>query len=324
MNGESLTSRGAVPGHGVDTAGESTGDPGEQAGGTRPGSVAAWVLAVRPRTLGASVVPVCVGLAVAARAQVLDVPVACVTLLCAMLLQITANLANDYHDFARGVDDDTRLGPLRVTQAGLLSPRVVRTATWTTLLVALACGAYLITIGGVPILAIGMLAAAGALAYSTGPRPLSWYGLGDAMAFVFFGPVAVVGTVILQGGGINAVTLLASVPVGCLVTALIVVNNLRDIDSDTRAGKRTLAVRIGAAATRREYALLVVGAYATVPLLMVFVGTGALTPLLSAPLGLHELRAIGNRGGGQLNQSLVGTARLHVVFGGLLAAGLCL
>ena len=310
--------------------GLSSRDPADVGGatvggvGARPRSSAAWILAVRPRTLGASVVPVCVGLAVAARSGALDVPVACVTVLCAMLLQITANLANDYHDFARGVDDDTRLGPLRVTQAGLLSPRVVLAATWATLLVALACGATLIAVGGMPILAIGVLAAAGALAYSAGPRPLSWYGLGDAMAFGFFGLAAVSGTVLLQGAVVDTVTLLAAVPVGCLVTALIVVNNLRDIDSDTRAGKRTLAVRIGAKATRLEYLLLVCTAYATVPVLAALVGPVALAPLLSVPLGVHEARALARRSGAELNSSLVGTARLHLVFGCLLAAGLSL
>lgn len=314
MTSESLSSR--------DPA--DVGGAGARSVGARPGSAAAWLLAVRPRTLGASVVPVCVGLAVAARGGALDLPVAGVTVLCAMLLQITANLANDYHDFARGVDDDTRLGPLRVTQAGLLSPRVVLAATWTTLLVALVCGATLITVGGMPILAIGMLAAAGALAYSAGPRPLSWYGLGDAMAFGFFGLAAVSGTVLLQGGVVDTVTLLAAVPVGCLVTALIVVNNLRDIDSDTRAGKRTLAVHIGVKATRGEYLLLLCVAYAAVPLLAVLVGAVALAPLLSVPLGVREARALARRTGAELNSSLVGTARLHLVFGGLLVAGLSL
>ncbi len=285
----------------------------------------AWLLAIRPRTLGAGVIPVLVGLAVASRSVSVDAATALATALCASFLQITSNLANDYYDFVRGVDDEDRLGPLRVTQAGLLAPRSVLAATRASLAAALICGAWLIVVGGPAILAIGVAAAVCALASSAGPRPLSWYGLGDPLAFLFFGVVAVLGTVLLQGAGIGMVAVLASVPIGCLVTALIVVNNLRDIDSDTRAGKGTLAVRIGEAATRREYTALILAAYLLlIPLALASSAAGALLPLLSAPLALGELRAIAARGGSALNLSLVGTARLHVVFGVLLGAGLWL
>ena len=285
----------------------------------------AWLLAIRSRTLGAGVIPVLVGLAVASRSVSVDVVTAFATVLCASFLQITSNLANDYYDFVRGVDDADRLGPLRVTQAGLLSPRSVLTATRASLAAALVCGAWLIVVGGPAILAIGVSAAVCALAYSAGPRPLSWYGLGDPLAFIFFGVVAVLGTVLLQGAAVGRVAVLASVPIGCLVTALIVVNNLRDIDSDTRAGKGTLAVRIGATATRREYNTLILGAYlGLIPLALACSAVGVLLPLLSAPLALSELKAIATRGGAALNLSLVGTARLHVVFGLLLTAGLWL
>lgn len=283
----------------------------------------AWLLAVRPRTLGASVVPVCVGLAAVARSAPVDIIVAIVTLLCAALLQVTANLANDYYDFVRGVDDERRLGPTRVTQAGLLSPRAVLVAARLTLATAIACGGYLVAVGGIFILAIGLAAAAGALAYSAGPRPLSWYGLGDLMAFTFFGPIAVAGTVVAQQAAVDHVALLAGLPLGCLVTALIVVNNLRDIDCDARAGKRTLAVRIGARATRLEHAVLVAGAYlAVLPLALGAAAPWTLLALVSLPLGIHETRSLWRRADAELNLSLVGTARLHAVFGMLLVVGL--
>lgn len=291
-------------------------------GAERPGRAAVWLAAIRPRTLPAAVVPVAVGLAAASRSVALDVPVAVATLAAALLIQIGTNLANDYYDFLSGADAEDRLGPTRVTQAGLVSPGAVRTATIAVLGAAGAIGLWLVTVGGWPILAVGVLSLVCAIAYTGGPFPLAHHGLGDLFVFLFFGLVAVNGTAFLQTGVLEPVSALAAVPVGCLATAILVVNNLRDAVTDARAGKRTLAVRIGPRATRAEYGLLVGLAFvALVPLALV-AGAAVLAALLALPLAAHEVRSLLAREGTALNRSLAGTARLHLVVGLLLALGL--
>jgi len=281
-----------------------------------------WLAAARPRTLSAAVVPVAVGLAAAARGGPLDAAVAIVTLSAALLIQIATNLANDYYDYRSGADTEDRLGPLRVTQAGLVEPETVRDATFSVLVAAAALGAWLVWVGGWPILAIGVVSLLSALAYTAGPWPLAYKGLGDVFVFVFFGPVAVLGTEWLQRHALSDVALWASVPVGLLATAILVVNNLRDIDTDRVAGKRTLAVRLGAGATRAEYRAMVVGAFACLVPIAVY-GAGAVgLCVFAAPLAWAEVRAVGRRDGAERNASLAGTARLHLVFGALLAASL--
>jgi len=286
--------------------------------------VAAWTMAIRPRTLGASVIPVVVGLALSSRSRGLDVSVAVVTVAASLLLQVATNLANDYFDFVSGVDTHERVGPTRVTQAGLISPAGMRAALVFVLAAATVAGAYLVWAGGWPILAIGVAALVAAVAYSAGPWPLSWYGLGDVLAFVFFGVVAVTGTVYLQLGAVGFEALLVSLPVACLVTAIIVVNNLRDIPTDRRSGKRTLAVRLGEQGTRLEYAALVLAAFVLLDPVAVAVSRWALLPMLAAPLALAEVRSVWQRSGTALNMSLAGTARLHMVFGALLSLGVLL
>jgi len=288
----------------------------------QPAGLAVWWLAIRPRTLGAGLVPVAVGLAVASRAGAIDVPVALVTLVAALLLQIATNLANDYFDARSGVDDVDRLGPVRVTQAGLASPRAVMRALVAVVGLALACGVYLVAHGGLPILVVGALSVLTAIAYSAGPWPLSWYGLGDLLAFTFFGVVAVCGTYFLQRHALHGAAIAASLPVGCLVTALIVVNNLRDIPSDRRSGKRTLAVRIGERGTRLEYASLVVVAYVLTAALALVTSPAVGAVALTVPVAVNEVRRLQQRDGAELNLSLAGTARLHLLFGSLLTLGL--
>ena len=286
------------------------------------GGVAAWIGAARPRTLPAAVVPVVVGLALAAREEPLDVGVAAVTLLAAILIQIGTNLANDYYDFVAGADTSERLGPRRITQAGLAAPATVRAAAFVTLGAAAVAGAWLVAVGGWPILLIGMASLIAAVAYTGGPYPLAYHGLGDVFVFVFFGVIAVNGTVLLQTGEVSALSLAVSLPVACLATAILVVNNLRDIATDTRAGKRTLAVRIGAAATRLQYAALVAVPFVAALLLAGIAGPALLLTLLAVPLAVREVRALRQRDGAALNASLAGTARLHLAFGVLLALGL--
>jgi 1,4-dihydroxy-2-naphthoate octaprenyltransferase len=278
--------------------------------------------AARPRTLPAAVVPVVVGLAVASRSRPIDWPTAAATLAAALLIQIGTNLANDYYDFVSGADTADRLGPQRITQAGLAEPGVVRAAALAVLALAGAIGVRLVAVGGVPILVIGALSLILAIAYTGGPWPLAHHGLGDLFVFLFFGVVAVNGTVWLQGVVPSMLSLAASLPVACLVTAILVVNNLRDIVTDARAGKRTLAVRFGAAAARGEYVSLVTLAF-LLPLLLAYVaGPRVLLALGAMPLAVFEVRALFRRAGRELNASLAGTARLHLVFGVLLATGL--
>ncbi len=278
--------------------------------------------AARPRTLPAALVPVLVGLALASRSASIDWPTAAATLGAALLIQIGTNLANDYYDFVSGADTADRLGPQRITQAGLAEPSAVRAAAFAVLAVAGAIGIRLVAVGGLPILVIGALSLILAIAYTGGPWPLAHHGLGDLFVFLFFGVIAVNGTVWLQGVEPSGLSFAASLPVACLVTAILVVNNLRDIVTDARAGKHTLAVRFGAAAARAEYVSLVTLAFFLPLLLAHFAGPRVLLALGALPLAVFEVSALFRRAGRELNASLAGTARLHLVFGVLLATGL--
>jgi 1,4-dihydroxy-2-naphthoate octaprenyltransferase len=215
-----------------------------------------WVLAARPKTLPAAAAPVMVGAALAAFRGGFAVLPAAAALLGALLIQIATNFANDYFDFVKGADTDERVGPTRVTQAGLISPGAVRNAMVATLAAALLVGVYLVSIGGWPIVWIGLASLVCAVAYTGGPFPLGYHGLGDLFVFVFFGLIAVAGTVYVQMGVFPPEAWLAGAGIGAMSTAILVVNNLRDIDTDTRAGKRTMAVRLGRVGTQMEYVWL--------------------------------------------------------------------
>jgi 1,4-dihydroxy-2-naphthoate octaprenyltransferase len=283
-----------------------------------------WLAAARPRTLTAAAAPVIVGLALAHRIGHVSAMLGIMTLLAALLIQIGTNLANDYFDFVAGADTAARLGPLRVTQAGLVEPSTVRNAALGVLGLAGLAGCYLVSVGGWPILAIGIASLVAAIAYTAGPWPLAYNGLGDAFVFVFFGLAAVNGTVFLQTGAATALSIAASIPVACLVTAILAVNNLRDIDTDGRAGKRTLAVQCGPGFARAEYGVLVAIAFLMTPVLALVGGAMLLLPIAAAPLALGEIRAICRRSGAELNQSLARTAALHLTYGLLLALALIL
>ena len=215
-----------------------------------------WILAARPKTLPAAAAPVLVGSALALYRGGFALLPATAALLGALLIQIATNFANDYFDFVKGADTDERVGPTRVTQAGLISPGAVRNAMLVTLGAALLVGVYLVWIGGWPIVWIGLASLVCAVAYTGGPFPLGYHGLGDLFVFVFFGLIAVAGTVYVQMGVFPPEAWLAGAGVGAMSTAILVVNNLRDIDTDARAGKRTLAVRLGRAGTQMEYVWL--------------------------------------------------------------------
>ena len=287
----------------------------------RPG-LSVWVLAARPRTLTAAVTPVVVGTAVAASQGSFRPLPALAALFSAISLQIGTNLANDYHDFERGADTHERVGPRRVTQSGLVPPRTVRAAAIGTFAIAFLLGIYLTMVGGWPILAVGIASIAAGWAYTGGPWPLGYHGLGDAFVFVFFGLVAVTGTVYVQAHSVPQAAWIAAVPVGALATAILVVNNLRDIVTDAKAGKRTLATRIGVNATRVQYVLLLAIAFAAPFFLARTTTSWALLPLAALPLAVPPLRLVLRQTGGALNPALGGTARLQIAYGALLAIGL--
>jgi len=245
----------------------------------------------------------------------------------AVLIQIGTNLANDVFDFEKGADTTHRLGPPRVTHSGLASPQQVRLGMFLSFGIAAAIGLYLTAVGGWPILVIGVLCIAAGVAYTGGPWPLGYHGLGDLCVFLFFGLVAVVGSYYLQTGTINLLSLAAALPVGLTVTAILVVNNLRDIETDRRAGKRTLAVRIGERLTRVEYILLLLMPYGFVAIFVFFdiFPLPCLLSWLTLPFAFTLVRTVqGGAEGRMLNAILKNTARLHLFLGSLLAGSLLL
>jgi 1,4-dihydroxy-2-naphthoate octaprenyltransferase len=292
----------------------------------RPSTAQAWILAARPKTLPAAVGPVLVGTGLAIADGVFAWLPALAALLGALLLQIGSNFANDYFDHFKGADTADRLGPVRVTSAGLLSPGQVRAGMAVVFGLAALVGLYLIYVGGWPILAAGAAAILAALAYSGGPLPYGYFGLGELFTFIFFGVVAVCGTYWVQALALPWPVLVASVPVGCLVTAILVVNNYRDIETDRRAGKRTLAVLLGRRGSRVEYVLLLAVAYLTPLVLLVERRSGwVLLPLLTLPLAVRAAQALAAATDGPtLNRTLANTARLSLLFSVLFALGLAL
>jgi 1,4-dihydroxy-2-naphthoate polyprenyltransferase len=294
-------------------------------GRPRP-TLKAWLMAVRPKTLTAALVPVAVGTGLAFGAGVGRWLPALAALVGALLIQIGTNLTNDYYDFKKGADTAERLGPVRVTQSGLIAPGTVLAAALACFGLAILSGTYLVWVGGWPIVAIGLTSVLCGYAYTGGPFPLAYHGLGDVFVFVFFGLVAVAGTYYVQALTVSPAAWWAAVPVGSLGTALLVVNNLRDAHTDAKAGKRTLIVRLGTGAGKAEYLALLAAAYAT-PIVLFGRGMASawvFLALLSAPLAVGPLRLVLGAQGAALNAALGGTARLQLVFGLLFALGLCL
>jgi 1,4-dihydroxy-2-naphthoate octaprenyltransferase len=305
-----------------------------------------WLMAARPRTLPAAIAPVLVG---SAAAEYLMDPQChpawkdCVTiaiaredfdwlaffaaLLGSILIQIGTNLANDYSDAKRGADTADRLGPVRVTSAGLIAPKRVLRATWIAFALASLCGIYLATVAGPVILLVGALSIAAGVLYTGGPRPYGYAGMGELFVFLFFGLVAVNGSYYVQLEELNCLPLLLSVSVGFLSTAILVVNNIRDLETDKRAEKRTLAVRLGRERTRALYAALVAFAFVLLPI-AIAIADGpwlALIAVGSLPLAFAPLKAVRTRTDGPaLNGALAGTGSLLGAFSLLLSLGLVL
>jgi 1,4-dihydroxy-2-naphthoate polyprenyltransferase len=288
-------------------------------------AVRAWLVAARTPTLPAAIAPVLVGTGAAAGAGAFHPWAALAALAGAVAIQVGTNFHNDVLDFLHGADTTERRGPQRATQSGLLTPRQMLTGAYAAFGVAAIAGIYLVARGGWPILIGGLVSIASGMAYTAHPIRLGYRGLGDLFVFVFFGVVAVVGTDYVQTGALRLVALCASVVPGALATAILVANNLRDIDTDRAAGKRTLAVRLGRSATRVEYAVLVILAFATPAAmrLLGMIGSWFWLPWLTAPLGGFLIYTLFTRNEGQwLVWVLKRTARLLMIFSALFAIAL--
>jgi 1,4-dihydroxy-2-naphthoate polyprenyltransferase len=288
------------------------------------GALRLWVMAARPRTLPAAVAPVLVGTALAGSEHVFR-PLAFVcALIGSVFIQIGTNLSNDYSDARRGADTEDRLGPVRVTAGGLMPPRQVLVGTYVAFGIAVAAGAYLVAIAGWQLLVVGAASILAGVLYTGGPRPYGYEGLGEVFVFLFFGVVAVVGSYYVQTERLIWEAFALAVPVGLLVSSILVVNNLRDIETDRRAGKRTLAVRIGRTRTRRLFAAMIAVAFLSPIVIWLAGGLSAwlLLALVSAPLAPPLMRTVGTRTDGPaLNGALADTGRLVAAFSMLLAAG---
>jgi len=284
-----------------------------------------WLMAARPRTLPAAVAPVLVGTALAATGGTFKPLTFLAALTGALFIQVGTNLSNDYSDARRGADTDDRLGPVRVTAGGLVPPRQVLIATYAAFAVAVLAGTYLIATAGWELLLVGAASILAGVLYTGGPRPYGYEGLGEVFVFLFFGVVAVAGSYFAQTEELAWEALVLAVPVGLLASAILVVNNVRDLETDRRAGKRTLAVRLGRERVRGLFVAMIAGAFASAPLPWLF---GSLSPWLllcwlALPLALPLVGVVRTRTDGpSLNRALAGTGRLQLAFCALLSAGL--
>ena len=282
------------------------------------------MLAIRPRTLPAAAAGVIIGSALAWRDGFFRIDAALTCLITALLLQIGSNLANDVFDFERGTDTPERLGPVRVTQAGLLTPSQVKHGMIVAFSLAAIFGLYLVWLGGWPIIVIGIAAILAAIAYTGGPFPLGYYGLGDLFVFIFFGLASVAGTYYIQAGFVSAAAWWMTIPPGLIIMAILVVNNLRDLEDDRKAGKRTLAVVLGERMTKTQYLLCITTAYLVLPLAagMGLIPWLALITWASLPVAIRTTRVVLTQRGRPLNTALAGTGQTALLFSILFWIGL--
>jgi 1,4-dihydroxy-2-naphthoate octaprenyltransferase len=286
-----------------------------------------WFMAARPRTLPAAIAPVLVGTALAGFAHVFHPLRFVAALLGALFIQVGTNLSNDYSDARRGADAEDRLGPVRVTAGGLVPPRQVLIATYVSFGLAVLFGVYLVVVAGWQLLIVGAASILAGVAYTGGPRPYGYEGLGELFVFLFFGIVAVAGSFFVQVKHLHWEAFALAVPVGLLAAGILVVNNVRDIDSDRRAGKRTLAVKLGRERTRGLFAAVIYLAYLLAPVTWVFGPTTAwvMLPWLTLPLAAGVVRVVrGRTDGPSLNGALARSGMLQLAFCMLLSAGLLL
>lgn len=285
-----------------------------------------WFMAARPRTLPAAIAPVLVGTALASRlADRFSALAFVATILGSLLIQVGTNLANDYSDARRGADTEERLGPVRVTAGGLVPPRQVLTATWGTFAAAFVVGIYLVAISGWPLLIVGVLSILAGVLYTGGPRPYGYEGLGEVFVFLFFGLVSVAGTYYVQTVTVSWESLALAVPVGLLAAAILIVNNVRDMETDRKAGKRTLAVRLGRDRTRAMFAGVIAICFplALIPWAAGSLGPALLLSWLAIPLAVAPIRTVRTKTDGPaLNSGLAATAKLEIAFCALLSVGI--
>jgi 1,4-dihydroxy-2-naphthoate octaprenyltransferase len=282
-----------------------------------------WLLAARPKTLPAASAPVLIGTAMAHTGGGVHWLSAIAALIGALLIQIGTNFANDYFDFRKGTDTSDRLGPLRVTQAGLVKPETMKRATTIVFGLAILVGIYLVWRGGWPIVVIGLLSVLFGVLYTGGPYPLGYNGLADLFVLIFFGPVAVGGTYYVQTLDINTAVIIAGLAPGFFSVAILTVNNLRDLESDRAAGKKTLAVRFGRTFVLTEYnwSLFLAG---TVPFVLVLFFQAPMSSVLAALTvapAIMAMRKVARVSGRNLNDCLAGTGRLLLVYSVLFSLG---
>lgn len=282
------------------------------------------MLAIRPRTLPAAAAGIVMGAALAWRDGFFRLDASLVCLFTALLLQIGSNLANDVFDFERGTDTAERLGPTRVTQAGMLTPRQVKAGMAVVFGLSAVLGLYLAWLGGWVIIVMGIAAILSAIAYTGGPFPLGYHGLGDIFVFIFFGLASVAGTYYIQAGAVTPAVWLMTVPPGLIVTAILVVNNLRDLDHDRKAGKHTLAVRLGEEGTKIQYIACMAIAYlALIPTIgLNLIPWTTLLAWLSLPLAVQATKVVLTQKGRPLNMALAETGQTALAFSLLFWVGL--
>lgn len=286
-----------------------------------------WITAIRPKTLPAAVCPILPAAALAWAENMFHFPSVFIALIISVLLQVAVNVANDYFDFVHGIDTPDRIGPPRAAASGLLSLGALRTGMAVLTAVILAAGSYLIYRGGFPILFIGLTSIASVYLYSAGPLPFSTNGLGDLFVFIFYGPAAVCGTYFLQAGELSLEAAVLSIPIGFLITSIIVVNNYRDIGTDSKTGKKTLAVILGEKMTRIEYIVLVTASYMVPFIMVIFLRSSFwfLFPVTSFFLWIPLFKDMFRPASGvNLNSTLAGTAKLTLLFSILLSIGILL
>ena len=290
-----------------------------------PSGIRIWLMAARIRTLPAAIAPVLVGTALAGWQHIFHPLRFVAALVGAIFIQVGTNLSNDYSDARRGADAEDRLGPVRVTAGGLVPPSQVLVATYVSFGIAILAGVYLVVVAGWQLLLVGGASILAGVLYTGGPKPYGYEGLGELFVFLFFGIVAVAGSYFVQVKHLDWKAFALAVPVGLLASAILVVNNFRDIDSDRRAGKRTLAVRLGRDKTRTMFAVIVYVAFLLAPVTWVFgpMKPWVLLPWLTLPLAAQIVREVRNRTDGpSLNQALAHTGLLQLAFCTLLSAGL--
>jgi 1,4-dihydroxy-2-naphthoate octaprenyltransferase len=286
----------------------------------------AWKLAIRPRTLPAAAAGVVMGAALAWHDRYFRLDAVLVCLLTALLLQIGSNLANDVFDFERGADTSERLGPTRVTQTGMLTPKDVKAGMTLVFGLASLLGLYLAWLGGWVIIIVGIAAIISAIAYTGGPFPIGYHGLGDIFVFIFFGLASVAGTYYIQAGFVSPAVWWMTIPPGLIITAILVVNNLRDLENDRKAGKHTMAVRLGENATKIQYVTCIATSY----LILIPVAWLGLIPwttliaCLSLPLAIQASKVVLTQKGRPLNAALAKTGQTALVFSLLFWLGLLL